>query len=57
MKTRFEQIVKKIELSKVIDMDYVLWETTIDNNTLDLLKGGGYSVEQEHFGRYYLISW
>jgi hypothetical protein len=57
MKTKFEQITKKISLGKVIDMDYILWENSIDDNTLNRLKNCGYSVEQEHFGRYYLISW
>lgn len=57
METRLDQILKKIQLSKVIDMNFVLWETTIDDNTVNKLKGLNYCVEQEHFGRFYMISW
>ena len=57
MKTRLEQIEKKIRLSKVIDMDYILWDTIIDDKTVSALKENGYSVQLEHFNRYYLISW
>ena len=57
METRFEQILRKIRLSKVIDMDFVLWDTTIDVNTVGKLKELNYCVEEEHFGRFYVISW
>lgn len=57
MQTRLEQILKKIKLSKAIDMNFILQETTLDENTISELKESGYNVEQEYFNRYYLISW
>lgn len=58
METRLEQIEKKIRLSKVIDMNYIIWSTTIDDNTIKTLKENGYSVEEcgVHVS-YYYISW
>ena len=55
--TRLEQIEKKIRLSKTLDMKYLVWETTIDDNTRLKLNENGYSVMCEHFNRYYVISW
>ncbi len=57
METRYEQISKKIKLSKVIDMTYIIWETTIDVNTVNKLKEEEYSVVSDHQNRYYHISW
>lgn len=57
MKTRLEQIEKKISLSKTLDLKHLIWETTLTDNTIRGLVNLGYSVEQEHFGRYYVISW
>ena len=57
MKTRFDQILKKINLSKSISMNYVLWETTIDDLTIDRLKYEGYSVSFESKNNFYYISW
>lgn len=57
MKTRLEQIENKIRLSKVIDMNYILWETAIDEKTVDKLRGNGYSVESGYLNQYYIINW
>lgn len=57
MKTRIEQILKKINLSKAIKMDFILWETTIDDDTIEKLRELEYSVQCEHFNKYYYISW
>lgn len=57
MTTRLEQIQNKIRLSKIIDMNYIFWETTIDNKTIEKLRSEGYSVEQGHLNQYYIIKW
>lgn len=57
VKTRLEQIKKKVKLSKILGLTQMIWETTIDDNTLSKLKSLNYSVEQEHFNRFYVISW
>ena len=38
-------------------MNYVLWETTIDDLTIDRLKYEGYSVSFESKNNFYYISW
>ena len=55
VETRLEQIFKKISLSKVIDMNYILWNTTIDNETIKKLRQLNYTVAQED--RYFYITW
>lgn len=55
MKTRLEQILEKINLSKVINMNYVIWETSIDERTVEKLQGLNYEVSEHPFGFY--ISW
>lgn len=55
METRLEQILKKISLSKVIDMNYILWNTTIDNETIKKIRQLNYIVAQED--RYFYITW
>ena len=57
MKTRLEQIEKKIALSKTLDLNQMTWDTTITDNTRESLIKLGYLVEQEHFSRFYVISW
>lgn len=57
MKTRLEQIEKKIRLSKAIDMNYITWETSIDENTKNSLKNSGYSVDKDYLWELYVISW
>ena len=58
METRLEQILKKIQLSKVIDMNYILWFTSIDNKTAEVLKNRGYFLVQDFIrDNYYKISW
>lgn len=58
METRLNQILKKISLSKVIDMRYIIWHTSIDNKTLNSLNKQGYSVAECGVNiNYYYISW
>lgn len=57
MKTRLEQIEKKIRLSKAIDMNYTTWNTSIDENTKNSLINGGYSVDKDYLWELYVISW
>lgn len=57
MKTRLEQIQKKIKLSKVIGMNYILWQTKIDYETINKLREEGYSIEQGYLNEPYIISW
>lgn len=57
MNTRLEQIENKIRMSKVINMPYITWDTTIDDRTLGELKNSGYLVEQEYRHGYYVIGW
>ena len=57
MKTRLEQILKKVTLSKAIDMKHLIWETTIDDNTRAKIIEEGYSIDKDYKNELHIISW
>jgi hypothetical protein len=45
IQSRFDQILSRIELNKVVSLNHLYCHSNIDEKTLDKLKDAGYTIE------------